>query len=102
MRGWGQKNPLIEYKRESYEMFENMMRNIRADIVHHIFHLNPDHFNQRKIEEKREKEMQQMKMISSSQTTENSEPVRKDELKVGRNDDCSCGSGRKYKKCCGA
>lgn len=100
LRGWGQKNPLIEYKRESYEMFENMMRNIRSDIVHHIFHLNPEHFNQRKIEEKREKEMQQMKMISSSQTAESSEPVRKDESKVGRNDDCSCGSGKKFKKCC--
>ena len=63
LRGWGQKNPLLEYKRESYEMFENMMRNIRSDIIHLIFHLNPEHFNQRKIEEKREKEMKQMKMI---------------------------------------
>ena len=100
LRGWGQKNPLIEYKRESYEMFENMMRNIRSDIVHHIFHLNPEHFNQRKIEEKREKEMQQMKMISSSQTTDAGDSNRKDDSKVGRNEDCSCGSGKKFKKCC--
>lgn len=100
LRGWGQKNPLIEYKRESYEMFENMMRNIRSDIVHHIFHLKPEHFNQRKIEEKREKEMQQMKMISSSQTTDSADAVRKDESKVGRNEDCACGSGKKFKKCC--
>ncbi len=100
LRGWGQKNPLIEYKRESFEMFEDMMRNIRSDIVHHIFHLNPEHFNQRKIEAKREKEMEQMKMISSSTTTESNETARKDEAKVGRNDDCSCGSGKKYKKCC--
>ncbi len=100
LRGWGQKNPLIEYKRESFEMFEDMMRNIRSDIVHHIFHLNPEHFNQRQIEAKREKEMQQMKMISSSQTTDSGDAARKDESKVGRNDDCSCGSGKKYKKCC--
>jgi len=100
LRGWGQKNPLIEYKRESFEMFEDMMRNIRSDIVHHIFHLNPEHFNQRQIEAKREREMEQMKMISSSQTTDSGDAARKDEAKVGRNDDCSCGSGKKYKKCC--
>ncbi len=101
LRGWGQKNPLIEYKRESYDMFEEMMRSIRNDIVRHIFHIIPDHFNQRKIEEKREKEMQQMKMVSSSQTVDSSDLNLKDENKVGRNEDCSCGSGKKYKKCCG-
>jgi len=100
LRGWGQKNPLIEYKRESYEMFEDMMRHIRSDIVYHIFHLNPELFNQRQIEEKRQKEMEQMKMISSSNTADSSGPSSKDEFKVGRNDDCSCGSGKKYKKCC--
>lgn len=100
LRGWGQKNPLIEYKRESFDMFHDMMRNIRSDIVHHIFHLNPEQFNQRQIEAKREKEMEQMKMISSSNTTESGEAARKDESKVGRNEDCSCGSGKKYKKCC--
>ena len=101
LRGWGQKNPLIEYKRESFDMFEDMMRSVRSDIVHHIFHLDPEHFNQRQIEAKREKEMAQMKMISNSNTTESGEPVRRDESKVGRNDDCTCGSGKKYKKCCG-
>ena len=100
LRGWGQKNPLIEYKREAFEMFEDMMRNVRSDIVHHIFHLNPEHFNQKQIEAKREKEMEQMKMISNSQTTETSDSVRHDEPKIGRNENCSCGSGKKYKKCC--
>lgn len=100
LRGWGQKNPLIEYKRESFDMFEDMMRNIRSDIIHHIFHINPEHFNQSKIEAKREKEMEQMKMISSSQTTETSESARSDDSKIGRNNDCICGSGKKYKKCC--
>lgn len=100
LRGWGQKNPLIEYKRESFDMFHDMMRNIRSDIVHRIFLLNPEHFNQRQIEAKREKEMEQMKMISNSATAEDESPS-KDESKVGRNEDCSCGSGKKYKKCCG-
>lgn len=100
LRGWGQKNPLLEYKRESFEMFEDMMRNIRSDIVHHIFHLNPEHFNQQKIEAKRQKEMDQMKMISMSNAVDSAEQARKEESKIGRNEDCSCGSGKKYKKCC--
>jgi len=100
LRGWGQKNPLIEYKRESYIMFEDMMRNIRADIVHHIFHLKPEHFNHQQIEQKRERELEALKMTSATQTVESKEPAQKDEAKVGRNEDCSCGSGKKYKKCC--
>lgn len=100
LRGWGQKNPLIEYKRESFMMFEDMMRGIRADIVHHIFHLKPELFNDKQIEAKREKELEQIKMISSSNSSESTEPAQKDESKVGRNEDCSCGSGKKYKKCC--
>ncbi|MBP6870243.1 preprotein translocase subunit SecA [Candidatus Babeliales bacterium] len=101
LRSWGQKNPLIEYKRESFDMFHDMMRNVRSDIVHHIFHLNPERFNHRQIEAKREKEMEQMKMISSSQTSDSADSVRKDDPKIGRNDDCTCNSGKKYKKCCG-
>ena len=100
LRGWGQKNPLIEYKRESYIMFEDMMRNIRADIVHHVFHLKPEQFNHQQIEQKRERELEAIKMISSTNTADVSDPVQKDESKVGRNEDCSCGSGKKYKKCC--
>jgi len=100
LRGWGQKNPLIEYKRESFIMFEDMMRSIRADIVHHIFHLKPELFNDKQIEAKREKELEQIKMISSATTVESKEAVQRDESKVGRNEDCSCGSGKKYKKCC--
>ena len=100
LRGWGQKNPLIEYKRESYIMFDDMMRNIRADIVHHIFHLKPEQFNHQQIEQKRERELEAIKMISSTNTAESTEPAQKDESKVGRNEDCSCGSGKKYKKCC--
>ena len=101
LRGWGQKNPLIEYKRESYIMFGDMMRNIRADIVHHVFHLKPEHFNHNQIERKREKELEEIKMISASDTSGSTDAAQKDEARVGRNDDCSCKSGKKYKKCCG-
>lgn len=102
LRGWGQKNPLIEYKREAFAMFEDMMRQVRADVVHRIFHLKPEQFDAHKLEEQREKEMAAMSMSSGASEEAKAQPtVRREENKVGRNDACSCGSGKKYKKCCG-
>lgn len=60
LRGWGQKNPLIEYKREAFDMFREMMSHIRFDIVHHIFHLNLTQFNAQELEERRDEEMSQL------------------------------------------
>jgi preprotein translocase subunit SecA len=57
LRGWGQKNPLIEYKREAFDMFREMMAHIRFDIVHHIFHLNLTKFNAAEFEQRREEEL---------------------------------------------
>jgi len=103
LRGWGQKNPLIEYKREAFDMFKDMMVDIRRDIVRHIFHLNVEQFNARELEAKREKELDKLSMISGdgSVNEEARQPVQRAEPKVGRNDPCPCGSGKKYKKCCG-
>ena len=102
LRGWGQKNPLIEYKREAFAMFEDMMRAIRADVIHRIFHLKPEQFDEHELEEKREREMDQMSMNSTASEEEHQpQTVRRDDDKVGRNDQCSCGSGKKYKRCCG-
>jgi len=104
LRGWGQKNPLIEYKREAFDMFEDMMRQIRTDIVRHIFHIKPEAFDKQRLIERRERELSDMKMTSAddAKSEKNSESsVRREEDKVGRNERCSCGSGKKYKKCCG-
>jgi preprotein translocase subunit SecA len=102
LRGWGQKNPLIEYKREAFAMFSDMMKQIRADVVHRIFHLKPEHFNARQLEAQREKEMDAISMSSgSSEEVKSQITVRREDDKVGRNEICSCGSGKKYKKCCG-
>ena len=101
LRGWGQKNPLIEYKREAFIMFADMMKQIRADVIHRVFHLKPELFDAHKLEEKRSKELDQMSMSSGASEETQPETVRRDEDKVGRNDDCPCGSGKKYKKCCG-
>jgi preprotein translocase subunit SecA len=103
LRGWGQKNPLIEYKKEAFEMFEDMMRQIRVDIVRHIFHIKPEAFDKSHLIARRERELNEMKMQASdnSKSEKTAESARRDESKLGRNDSCSCGSGKKFKKCCG-
>jgi preprotein translocase subunit SecA len=105
LRGWGQKNPLLEYKREAFYMFKDMMKQIKFDIVHHIFHLNIERFNQHELERKREQELAQLNLISGDvtggQQAANTRPVVKSDSQIGRNDPCPCGSGKKYKKCCG-
>jgi len=101
-RSWGQKNPLVEYKREAFVMFKDMMRNIRWDIVHHVFHLSLDSFNKAELESKRAKELSELNMVSGKSDSSDSsgqKQVIRDGEKVGRNDPCPCGSGKKYKKC---
>lgn len=65
LRGWGNKNPLIEYKREAYDLFSDMMRSIRSEIVHHIFHLDLDQFNRTAIESRRVRELEEIKMAGT-------------------------------------
>lgn len=100
LRSWGQKTPLIEYKREAFDMFKEMVDAVTRDIVRHIFHLNTQHFNSKELERKRQQELDEISMISAGQQ-EDATSIMRDEPKVGRNDDCPCGSGKKYKKCCG-
>ena len=98
LRSWGQKNPLVEYKREAFNMFKEMMQQIRFEVVHHIFHLNIEHFNQHELEHKRQRELDEINILAGHGA---GEPAKaKDE--PGRNEPCPCGSGKKYKKCCGA
>ncbi len=101
LRGWGQKNPLIEYKRESFAIFEDMMRLLRREIVHHVFHMNLERFNQAELEQRRERELDQLNMIGTELPGENKTEQQAQGPKVGRNDDCPCGSGKKFKKCHG-
>lgn len=105
LRQWGQKNPLIEYKREAFTMFEDMMRSVRAEIVHHIFHITRAHIDTRAIVAKRERELQAVQYTAPSDTSDGSAVSsstvhHNNEPKTGRNDPCPCGSGKKYKKCC--
>lgn len=97
-RSWGQKNPLYEYKREAFAMFQEMMKSVRMEILHHIFHLNLESFNRQALEQRRERELEEVR-IQTGQTAIGSRPNEAAEA-AGRNDICPCGSGKKYKKCC--
>lgn len=101
LRSWGQKNPLIEYKREAFFMFQDMMRQIRWDVVHRLFHIDLARFDAHAIEQRREQELEELKMVASEGPQEPSGPITRDEDKMGRNEPCSCGSGKKFKKCHG-
>ena len=92
------KNPLIEYKKEAFGLFQEMMASVHFDVAHHLFHLNVERFDKEELEEQRESEMDGINLIGSDTSAD--EPVQRQGDKVGRNDNCPCGSGKKYKKCC--
>ena len=102
LRQMGQKNPLVEYKREAFAMFQEMLMNVRRMAVQHVFHLNAEHFDTHALERKREKELDQMRITSAPTPPEEHDEFQAKSDKVGRNEPCSCGSGKKYKKCHGA
>jgi len=96
LRSYGQRDPVIEYKFEGFEMFEEMNRSIQFDSVKVILNT---HINREQEAPKREKVAEP---IEASHGDEAKKPVVKSQKeKVGRNDLCPCGSGKKYKKCCG-
>lgn len=109
LRGWGQKNPLIEYKREAFAMFKEMMDTIRMQVVRAVFHITVDHINTRDIEARRQRELAVLNLVSAGSQDSSSGKISTNpgatpsgEPQVGRNEQCPCGSGKKYKKCCGA
>jgi preprotein translocase subunit SecA len=91
LRAYGQRDPLIEYKFEGYEMFNAMIAAIQEDVTRYIFRV-------RVVQEER---TGPRNLVENKYTEEKPrQPVRK-AREVGRNDPCPCGSGKKYKKCCG-
>ncbi len=142
LRGYGQKDPLVEYKKESYGLFQDLMERIEDEIVRYLFFLqfqrqespqvrqNPFEGGyagdegdpeletvaataavQRRAEREltnvtqnlhRAKERELAKLQVGGKDDPSAKQVRRQEPKVGRNDLCPCGSGKKYKKCCGA
>jgi preprotein translocase subunit SecA len=93
-RGLSQRDPLVEYKREGFDLFQEMERGLKEDYVTYIYRVENIKL--------REEEMQQL-TYSGGEEEPNQRPSspRRKEAKVGRNDPCPCGSGKKYKKCHG-
>ena len=96
LRAYGQHDPVIAYKEEGYEMFQAMIEAIREETVRRMF-LVQVRTNQ---EIKRERVAKETGTAAASQSQVKKQPVRKTAAKVGPNDPCPCGSGKKYKKCC--
>jgi preprotein translocase subunit SecA len=132
LRGYGQHDPLVEYKRESFDMFEAMMQRFQEDTVRYLYHMQvveapsaqpaaaaaaegdgePPKASRKRastsvddleaqFKRRKQKELEQARMAGANGNTAPQQVVR-GQAKVGRNDPCPCGSGKKYKKCHGA
>ncbi|WDP93026.1 MAG: preprotein translocase subunit SecA [Desulfobacter sp.] len=97
LRGYAQQDPLRIYRKEGFEMFQALMNRIKEEVVDILFKIqiaSPDQVDQMKQEEEQEL------TFSHSDDPSAKQPVKRANDKVGRNDPCPCGSGKKYKKCC--
>jgi preprotein translocase subunit SecA len=135
LRAYGQRDPLIEYKREAFSMFEELMNQIKAEIAQSVFRASTSVENLQRMLNRRTLDRQRLvhdevhvlggvasaggasqpsmpvqpaisnadfdRAVASMMPAAAPDPVRREAPKVGRNDICPCGSGKKYKKCCG-
>ena len=97
LRGYGQRDPLVEYKREAFDMFGEMSGRISTEIVSRLFKIQV----QRNNEALARSQERRINLNYNRGEGGPSQPVTKGK-KTGRNEPCPCGSGKKYKKCCGA
>ena len=99
LRGYGQKDPVREYQKEGYDMFMDMIARVKEETIQKLCMVQIRREEEvQKIEEKQ----RQNYVMSRGEDTPAPATIRRETAKVGRNDPCPCGSGKKYKKCCGA
>jgi len=101
LRGYNQKDPLVEYKKESYNMFLELISNIKNEIVKVLFTVQLRDTQEEEREREALEEMKAKMAQAAEQISTNFEEKPKTEKKIARNDPCPCGSGKKYKQCCG-
>jgi preprotein translocase subunit SecA len=103
LRGYGQKDPLVEFKKEAFVLFEDMMGRIDTETVRYLFLVQParPEDEARELERRQRRQQQELQYQAGAAQAEERKPVRTG-AKVGRNNPCPCGSGKKYKKCHGA
>ena len=93
LQAYGQRDPLVEYKLNGYEMFDEMTQNIKEETVRLLFHV--------RIEQKVEREQVAKVTGTNKDDSVQKGPVKRESAKIYPNDPCPCGSGKKYKQCCG-
>jgi len=99
LRGYAQQNPLLVYKKEGYEMFQEMIRRIQEQTLSILFRIQPA--EPERLEQQYQPKEQELVFSGSGDNVHKKKPVKRTERKIGRNAPCPCGSGKKYKKCCG-
>ncbi len=99
LRGYAQQDPLIVYKREGFEMFEGMISRIKEETLEILFRIQIGESEH--IDDLRRPQEQKLVFSGGEEEAPGRKPVKRDQKKVGRNAPCPCGSGKKYKKCCG-
>jgi preprotein translocase subunit SecA len=110
LRAYAQKDPVVEYKRESFGLFEAMLDRINTETVRYLFNFQvqvTDSVEQQLLERRRKQRRGRVAFTKANESAfaageeEQAKPIRNKEPRVGRNEPCPCGSGKKYKKCCG-
>ena len=99
LRGYAQQNPLIVYKKEGFDMFQAMISRVKEETLGILFRIQisePDRIN-----DLRQPAKQDLVYSSGDEASQKKKPVKRAAQKTGRNSPCPCGSGKKYKKCCG-
>jgi preprotein translocase subunit SecA len=99
LRGYGQKDPLVEYKKEGFTLFKLMDEQVKTDVITKLYRVQVTREEQ--VEELQPKEQKMNFFHGGEDASSAREPAKREPGKVGRNDPCPCGSGKKYKKCHG-
>jgi preprotein translocase subunit SecA len=100
LRGYAQQNPLLVYKKEGFELFQDLIERIKVETLGILFRIQlaePQSF----VEMQKEQDQELVYSGGEASAPAKKKPQRRASKKVGRNDPCPCGSGKKYKKCCG-
>jgi preprotein translocase subunit SecA len=106
LRGYGQRDPLIEYKKESFDLFQEMMERIQDRVVKILWKMQiggseGDQEEAQRVQRALPPQPPRQQLTFSGAPKEPAAPIKRAQMKVGRNDPCPCGSGKKYKKCHG-
>ncbi len=104
LRGYGQRDPLVEYKKETYRMFQDLLHFINREVVYNIYKVGLEVKTAPSLIERRGVQLSAPAKDADNRNQPadiKAKPRTAEGAKVGRNDPCPCGSGKKYKKCCG-